>query len=190
MHSLIGVILPFAYSGEKLHDALREILHPWNENLYDDKHNENGKWDWYQLGGRWTGVWSDYDPEKDPANHEECWLCQGTGIRDDTIGRRHREQYPEYTCNGCEGGPTPGTAVKFPTKWVARPDLDVVPVRALLAMDDMMLPCALVSAPDSWVEHETWNGKTFVEDPDWAATARRTLQNYPDSYLAAVDIHS
>lgn len=29
-----------------------------------------GFWDWYQIGGRWTGAFDDYDPEKDPANQE------------------------------------------------------------------------------------------------------------------------
>ena len=29
-----------------------------------------GFWDWYQIGGRWTGALDGYDPEKDPANHE------------------------------------------------------------------------------------------------------------------------
>jgi hypothetical protein len=31
---------------------------------------ENQKWDWYQLGGRWTGHFDGYDPETDPNNIE------------------------------------------------------------------------------------------------------------------------
>lgn len=28
----------------------------------------DSQWDWYQIGGRWTGTFSGYDPETDPAN--------------------------------------------------------------------------------------------------------------------------
>jgi len=27
-------------------------------------------WDWYQIGGRWTGALSGYNPDEDPANLE------------------------------------------------------------------------------------------------------------------------
>ena len=30
--------------------------------------NPDGQWDWWQIGGRWTGWISGYDPEKEPEN--------------------------------------------------------------------------------------------------------------------------
>jgi hypothetical protein len=30
----------------------------------------SGEWDWWQVGGRWTGHFNGYDPEKDPVNLE------------------------------------------------------------------------------------------------------------------------
>jgi hypothetical protein len=195
MHYLIGVILPFKYDGDKLHEAVGEVLKPWDEN-----DNENGHWDWWQLGGRWTGTWSEYDPEQDPANQEACWLCHGTGLRDDEPARRHRAEHPEYTCNGCANGPRPGIAVKWPTKWVKRPDLDVIPVTKLLVhMPDnwdpnhpsrLQPPYAIAAAPDLWRARETWDGNDFVVDPDWPNTLRTTLTQFHDCYIAAVDIHT
>lgn len=189
MHYLIGVILPFQYDGEKLNDAIAEILKPWDEN---DGDNENGRWDWWSLGGRWTGVWSDYDPAKDPANHEKCWLCHGTGLRNDATGRAHRVQNPDYTCNGCgyDQGPTPGIKLKWPTDWVKKPGLDVVPIPKLLAAEDAQLPYAIAAAPDVWLERETWDGNDFVKCPDWPAIARAALEIRRDCFIAAVDIHS
>src|ERR1044072_2676003 len=43
--------------------------------------NPQGKWDAWLIGGGFTGVWdNEYDPEKDPANSEECPSCNGTGV--------------------------------------------------------------------------------------------------------------
>src|SRR5258708_113248 len=59
-------------------------------------HEENGGfWDWYQIGGRWTGTLDNYDPEKDPANIEVCSTCQGTGVRKDMV--------VQNGCNACNG---------------------------------------------------------------------------------------
>lgn len=66
-------------------------------------------WDWYQIGGRWTGRLDNYDPEKDPKNIETCDLCKGTGKRED--------MKVENGCNGCLGK---GTRVKWPTEWEPR----------------------------------------------------------------------
>lgn len=185
MHYLIGVILPFQYDGDKLHEAISEILKPWDER---DGDNEDGRWDWWQLGGRWTGIWSDYNPREDPANHEVCWLCEGTGLRNDRLGQAQRLRDPSYTCNGCEQELQPGTALKWPTRWVKRPDLDLIPVKQLRARTDD-LPYAIVAAPDRWLGRETWTGDTFITAPNWPAVAHAALDNYLDCWIAAVDIH-
>lgn len=77
--------------------------------------NPNSKWDSWTLGGRYAGrLISGYDPEKDPDNQEQCWLCHGTGMRNDEGSREHRLLNPEYTCNGCQGA---GTRSKWPSRW-------------------------------------------------------------------------
>lgn len=194
MHSLIGVILPFQYDEPKLTDAISYVLRPWDENAFNDDEEEinpNGQWDWWRLGGRWTGIWSNYEPRKDPANYETCFLCHGTGRRVDENARTWRQQAPDYTCNGCgpAAGTVPGVALKWPTQWAQRPDLDLVPVTHLLAVDDQLLPTALVAAPDLWLARETWTGTDFVETPNWTVLLREKLQTFRDCWVAAVDIH-
>jgi DnaJ-class molecular chaperone len=34
---------------------------------------------------------------------EECKICEGTGIRNDELGKQERAKDPSYTCNGCKG---------------------------------------------------------------------------------------
>ena len=84
------------WSGAKLKDG-----------RYYKHTNPNKKWDWYQIGGRWTGMLVPYyDPEKDSANRETCTLCNGTGKRADMPG--------QDKCNGCAGT---GIHTKRPTQW-------------------------------------------------------------------------
>lgn len=69
--------------------------------------NPNAKWDWWSVGGRWTGYFKpNYDPDTDERNQETCFLCKGSGKREDM---------PEQEkCNGCNGT---GTRAKWPTQW-------------------------------------------------------------------------
>lgn len=80
---------------------------------------QGGFWDWYQIGGRWTGVLDGYNPDKDPVNIETCWLCQGTGTRQD--------MKVENGCNGCLGT---GKKEKWPTKYAKHPG-DIAPIETL-----------------------------------------------------------
>ena len=43
-----------------LEDAVQEAMGPSEES--------GGFWDWYQIGGRWTGTFDGYDPNTDPNN--------------------------------------------------------------------------------------------------------------------------
>jgi len=80
-----------------------------------DRTNPSAKWDWWAVGGRYSGrLIPGYDPESASANREACFLCQGTGLRNDEIGNAQRVIEPSYTCNGCGGT---GRSIKFPTKW-------------------------------------------------------------------------
>lgn len=89
--------------------------------------HENDLFDWYQIGGRWTGAFDGYEADKDPCNIEKCPQCSGSGMRDDDIGRQSRMTDPSYTCNGCSGK---GERPVWPTARRAR-DGDVVPLDSL-----------------------------------------------------------
>lgn len=167
--------------------------------------NDQGKWDWWQLGGRWTGVWSDYDPATDERNWESCWLCEGTGRRNDLLGQQARLENPDYGCNGCSGE---GIRVKWPTQW--RPFAgDIILVDRFLdelrtdykgeedAPEDhgIRTPHALV-LPDRFLESSTYvpggppDYGHIETDPDWLSTLRSGLEPYRGHLLAVVDYHS
>lgn len=86
------------------------------------------EWDWYQIGGRWTGFFDGYDPETDPANIQVCELCGGTGDRA-TWRKEPKDNQHESGCNGCMGK---GTRAKWPTDWQLHAG-DIVSVDALTA---------------------------------------------------------
>lgn len=65
--------------------------------------NPNSRWDWWTVGGRYSGSFECLNPYDDPRNKKSCWLCGGTGIRRDDIGDAQRKIDPTYTCNGCNG---------------------------------------------------------------------------------------
>jgi hypothetical protein len=51
---------------------------------YQTTSNPKGYWDWYQIGGRWSGYFDKaYNADEDPANVERCIHCRGTGRRKD-----------------------------------------------------------------------------------------------------------
>lgn len=62
---------------------------------------EGRVWDWFVIGGRWTGQLDGYEVENDERNYKSCWLCNGTGFRSDLLGQNIRLETPSYTCNSC-----------------------------------------------------------------------------------------
>lgn len=103
-----------------MHKGVILLVKATDEEEASDKVNEfmegyQGQvWDWWSLGGRWTGTLDKYNPSEDPKNLETCFLCNGTGLRNDELGKQARKENPEYTCNGCGGT---GKSVKFPSDW-------------------------------------------------------------------------
>lgn len=87
---------------ENVEAAVTEAMDPFCE-----EGNERGWWDWWQVGGRWTGQHQPgYDPDKDESKKEKCRLCHGTGKRKDMLVANG--------CNGCNGT---GVSVAWPTQW-------------------------------------------------------------------------
>lgn len=83
-------------------------VRPNAESVYGSYTNPNKKWDWWQVGGRYSGRFlNGYAPEDDPINQEPCYLCGATGTR--------KDRDPNGTeCNGCQGT---GIKTKWPTQW-------------------------------------------------------------------------
>lgn len=166
-------------------DLVAATLAPYDENAEiaertEDgetwKYNPRGIWDWWQVGGRWTGhlaelvVGQPYDPENDPENADP-----------DGFGR----------------------GVKWPTRWAPRPDLDVVPalvVTAVLAeMPDRLLPFAIfthdsehVTVKIDW-QRDDWKEAQLTVDQvrDAAATILHArVQAGLVDRIVVIDYHS
>ena len=101
------ILLVKAKSRSDAQTKAEEFLEPYGDSKV---------WDWYQIGGRWSGTLTGYDPETDPKNIEQCTLCNGTGTRTDGMGGPRG-------CNGCGGK---GKSVSWPTQW-GTTEHDVMP---------------------------------------------------------------
>jgi hypothetical protein len=170
MHYFALAIVP---AEGDLDELLAETLAPFDENREDIRAFDGPvSWDWYQIGGRYTGRLGTYVPKKDPRNWEECFLCHGTGNRNDALGQRTSAANPDYGCNGCdqyrEITGKPGTAVKWPTNWIKDPATtgDVVDGLAFAAqladLEDTKLPYTIFThGSESVTVKERWTGETF-----------------------------
>lgn len=136
MHFSTYVVVPPGYHGD-IEDYVERAMAPFNENAnlttweVDEEiegggywTNANSFWDWYQIGGRWSGAFAEgYEPEKDQRNWERCDLCNGTGVRTDSVKLAARPDGKGW-CNACthdheNNGLPVGWRVKWPTDWVS-----------------------------------------------------------------------
>lgn len=152
-------------------------------------YNPKSKWDWWTIGGRWNGYFdAKYDPEQDPENLEECFLCNGTGKRDDDLGREARQQDPTYTCNGCAGK---GKKLKWPSH--LKKHANWMPVAELLKQKEISPSYALLTPDGEWHQRGEMGGfgmsSNEKEVDTWEAEYRRCLELYPDALAVAVDCH-
>jgi len=117
MHSAVLVIVPEDVS-------VAEALEPYH----------HAEWDFFLVGGRFTGWFDGYNPEQDPDNFQPCSLCAGTGKRQQlpppievrklragewVTKLDHSRTTREYMeslggCNGCGGT---GRCLKPPSDW-------------------------------------------------------------------------
>ncbi len=176
---------------EDFEAQVKNILVPFEKRYIDE--NLEGFWDWYQIGGRWTGIHTGYDPYEDERNLEICRICNGTGFRMDGLGQKHRETDPTYSCNGCgeydkemklwrQGN---GKSVKWPTNF-AFYEGDVISVSEV----ENDLECYMLIVGDKIFQDKVWNGKNFV-DTDSNGNVMETLRGLDinSGYLVTVDYH-
>jgi len=171
-----------------LDKAVSEAMAPYKEG--EEEENPRGFFDWWQIGGRWTGKHDpSYNPQTDPENIETCDLCAGTGFRRDDVGINSLKSTPTYTCNGCgtydqekkswvHGPLGPGRRTKWPSQW-RRFEGDVAPLETV--PDD--LECYTIIGP-GFAEHEETGKlksvpvKKFLSD-----------RGITDGWLVTVDYH-
>jgi len=150
-------------------NALDWNLQPFNVN--EECFAHDSRWDWWQIGGRYTGKFQpDYNPETDPANIETCHVCGGTGRRADMV--------VPSGCNGCHGN---GKRVKWPSDWVDRGNITT---RAKIAhLGNALSACAFLRNR-KWQEAEKQERQ--CKALFWARFIRELA---PDTILVSVDYH-
>lgn len=155
------------------YDVRREVELLSDEDGEAHWYNPDGLWDWFQIGGRWTGVLSGYRPADDPELMRSCRWCAGTGRRDDEVGRERRAADPSFTCNGCEGR---GEALDWPTEWPRHHGdvLDALDVLVRIAdVDDDAVPFAIMVHGDGRaVLMERFDGTRLRAERDTAGMRR------------------
>ena len=167
-------------------EMAKELGYDKNGDKYGYYYDPTSKWDWFQIGGRWTGYLDGYNPEEDPSNLEECPLCGGTGMRTDKLGNRFRDKNPEYTCNGCDGV---GKSLKWPTQLGFR-DGDVQPAHVVL---DKKIPThALINKRGVWFDIGGWGETTADQEEKWKLLIKRELEEHQEARgrVVIVDCHT
>lgn len=189
MHQHAEVWVPNNLGVEK---QIEEIMAPFREGGDEEGEDTvNGFWDWWQIGGRWTGAHTpEYDPDKDPRNIQTCFLCRGTGDRDGWVyyedGERKFTDNWAQECNGCNGCRGVGKHAKWPTQRVPH-DRDVIPVSEI--GDE--LECYIIILPNKVIHREKWTGKDW-EPTGFDGKVKSVLaqEGIKDGYLVTVDYHS
>lgn len=156
--------------------------------------------DWWQIGGRWTGhLKPDYSPEKDERNWETCNLCNGSGVRTDSVARA--PGYPKNYCNGCDGHAKNtgrvGVRVKWPTEW-APTEYNHRTVADVIAECERSVDAAIKLCPASLIIDgrivsviEFSSGFLQHTDENSAHKLISTLKEQPPSHWVTVlDVHS
>jgi hypothetical protein len=173
---------------EDYESDVNSVLEP-----FDSNHNRmtGGLWDWFQIGGRWSGTHAKgYEPDKDPKNQEKCELCDGTGTRPGGLKDFGADWVKSVNgCNGCHGT---GTAVKWPTQWKPM-EKDVIAVTEI----DSELDCHVLFIQDKngdfprYYEVEKWDGENFVKT-EFDGNVKKQLEKLgiKDGYLVTVDLHN
>jgi len=157
---------------------------------------DGSRWDWWVIGGRFTGLLDSYAPEKDPANIEACDLCAGTGERPGGREEFGAEWYQRcHGCNGCDGT---GQRVKWPTQWAPH-DGDRQPASQLLSEPLQYMPHAVVTPDGKWHENERlgWfntpipneQGTDPAPEDLWKAAVAALIEQHPDAVAVVVDCH-
>lgn len=153
---------------------------------YRSTYNPLSKWDWWVIGGRWTGMLAEgYEAYKDPDNFKECWLCLGTGLRNDALGIQARLDDPAYTCNGCQGT---GRMLKSASEF--KPVGNVAPLDTL-DLDKVGLPFAILTHSGEWYEKGKmgWWAAVSNENHNWGDDCKELLQQHMDSLVVVCDLH-
>lgn len=158
-------------------EEITRLLAPYDEN--DEWFREGSRWDWWVVGGRFTGSLDGYDPASDPANVETCNICAGTGDRPGWVfyedGERKFADDWARECNGCNACQGEGKKTSWPTQWAAH-EGDTAPVSFVLERyaEPVPRPAKVLAAAANFAERERLWDALAEEDKRAVTEAIRT----------------
>lgn len=185
-------IQPYVDAQKEFFDAHPELQKPdpdcyqcHGKGAYKSTYNPKAKWDWWVIGGRWTGAFApDYNPNEDPRNIEKCDICNGTGTRTMPTPADPNWKPKKGECNGCDGK---GKRVKWS---LAEFDRDIMEVSKI---PETVIPFCVVTPEGRWYEKGEMGWWAMVEDEKdedaWKSEARNLLNQHKDHIAAVVDFH-
>lgn len=168
------------------------LLAPYNEN--DEWFREGSRWDWWVVGGRWSGALTGYKPHMDPKWYRTCQYCQGTGTRSD-MKSPYKEHHGDVCCpfpiigEGCNVCHGTGQAMEFAGS--IRSDSDIVRVSEIR---ENFVPFSFITPDGEWHEQARmgWFATTTddKEKDAWTKEFLTAVQQYaPDHWAVLVDCH-
>lgn len=153
--------------------------------------DQGGFWDWYQIGGRWTGHLDGYDPDADPKNQEPCRFCKATGTTTAAVAAQYPayEEHVDKPCIQCKGT---GTRTTWPTSWAQHPG-DVQPIENLTEEAYGHFYRVISPSGRRWggEEYRPWEEKIENRFRDLDKPPLEWLKTeYPQHLIVVVDNHS
>lgn len=186
---------------------ISRLLAPYDEN--GEWGADGTRWDWYEIGGRFTGLLDGYDPGMDPRNYEPCGYCKD-GITDQATA----DKFPAYEhnvgkpCRQCnlrpDGSPhvrPEGVPLGYRRTWFNAPHLagDILPLSQVDVGKMEWVPSSLVTPDGEWHERTRfgWWGSELPDEEgnepktkeEWRPEFEALIAKYPDAIAVVVDCH-
>jgi hypothetical protein len=185
--------------------AFNAVVPLVNQYVETDTWGEDGtRYDWFQVGGRFTGLLDNYDPLADEANYERCEFCEGTGTTTQAVAN----QYPAYQehvgqpCIQCNsdrvdgGGRFPGKRIRYGFQ---PHDGNVMPARNIDIERLRYIPSVIVTPDGEWHERTRYGmfgvelpneeGEEPKEKDAWSPEFCRLLDANRDTVAVLIDFH-
>lgn len=173
-------------------DVLDKVLQPFNENKFYENEEENKEypefmWDWYKVGGRYSGRL-----KLEVREHDEKyrWKFYENIPRSN---RLFRSQLID-TINKFKKNHKDGWMFNEEDIWneLGYSDgyirVDACPVSDILEKENLSCYC-FIDKDGNAHSMEHWNGKEYENHNDFDCVFEKALNNSKDCYLCVVDLH-
>jgi len=167
--------------------AVSRVMEPYRERIDEETDECSGFWDWWVIGGRWSGIHT--ETKLDPVRLNEFYrVCNEKGLflygsknPEDVQKARRAEEFLKFFPNF--EGPVPTCRDVYKEDGYAD---DTAPVEEVTER----LRCYTLILPGEVLHREVWDGKAFRET-DFDGYVKKALEarGMTTGYLVTVDYH-